>query len=109
MIKHTPGPWSLSNEPFEKSDNGVLQGHVTVDAPSHGALAQVVWKMADAQTSPECEANARLIAAAPDLLTKGKHLAVKLAEVYRAAGQSPKDCQAIREWMETVAKAEGRS
>jgi hypothetical protein len=60
-------------------------------------------------TVEERDANARLIAAAPDMLQKGKHLAVKLAEVYRAAGQSPKDCQAIREWMEAVANAEGRS
>jgi hypothetical protein len=55
------------------------------------------------------EANARLISAAPDMLAAGKHLAVKLAEVYRAAGQSPKDCQAICDWMAAVAKAEGRT
>lgn len=36
------------------------------------------------------------------LTVAGKHLAVKLAEVYRAAGQKPGDCQAIRDWMEAV-------
>ncbi len=40
------------------------------------------------------------------LVTAGKHLAVKLAEVYRAAGQKPADCQAIRDWMAAIAKAE---
>ena len=43
------------------------------------------------------------------LAIAGKHLAVKLAEVYRAAGQKPADCQAIRDWMAALAKAEGRS
>jgi hypothetical protein len=54
-------------------------------------------------------ANARLIAAAPKMLAAGKHLAVKLAEVYRAAGQNPAKCQAISDWMAAVAEAEGRS
>jgi hypothetical protein len=52
--------------------------------------------------------SARLLAAAPDLIQAGKHLAIKLAEVYRAAGQSPADCQAMRDWMKAIAKAEGR-
>lgn len=42
------------------------------------------------------------------LVTAGKHLAVKLAQVYRAARQQPADCQAIRDWMAALAKAEGR-
>lgn len=36
------------------------------------------------------------------LAQAGKHLAVKLADVYRAAGQNPADCQAIREWMTAI-------
>lgn len=43
------------------------------------------------------------------LVAAGKHLAVKLAEVYRAAGQKPANCQAIRDWMAALVKAEGRS
>jgi len=35
----------------------------------------------------------------------GKHLALKLADVYRAARQQPADCQAIRDWMAALAKA----
>lgn len=42
------------------------------------------------------------------LITAGEHLAVKLADVYRAAGQKPADCQAIRDWMTAIAKSEGR-
>lgn len=33
------------------------------------------------------------------LAQAGKHLAVKLAEVYRAAGTNPAGCQAIRDWI----------
>jgi hypothetical protein len=44
-----------------------------------------------------------------ELLLAGKHLAVKLAETYRAAGINPKDCQAIRDWFAAVNKAEGKS
>ena len=66
--QHTPGPWWV--------DQGVdgldLPGHVTINAKNKLALAQVVWVMeddaAEGKPSPEREANARLIAAAPDLL-----------------------------------------
>lgn len=74
-MQHTPGPWKL--EPDWLGDD--LRGHIPVSADrekggqgGHLALAQVVWIMEDdAQmglSSPICEANARLIAAAPELL-----------------------------------------
>lgn len=68
VTKHTPGPWNLDL----KNIGLDLPGHVSVDSRLHGALAQVVWVMEDdasqGRSSPRCEANARLIAAAPDLL-----------------------------------------
>ena len=67
MNKHTPGPWSLG--PLELVGDGL---HAPIHAPSHGELATVVWQMEDdkfdGKPSLACEANARLIAAAPDLL-----------------------------------------
>ena len=33
------------------------------------------------------------------LEARGKHLCVKLADVYRAAHADPKQCQAVREWL----------
>jgi hypothetical protein len=51
----------------------------------------------------------RLAYANTALTSAGKHLAVKLAEVYRAAGRSPAECQAIRDWMAALAAAEARS
>ena len=64
-IKHTPGPWVIA-----ESEQG--RHFRAVSAKKHEALATVVWLMEDDDmdgvTSPECEANASLIAAAPDLL-----------------------------------------
>lgn len=60
--QHTPGPWSIG-------DLAENEGFVSIDASSHGALAEVVVKMDDDPLpSPELIANARLIAASPELL-----------------------------------------
>jgi hypothetical protein len=60
MSKHTPGPWQIKRH-FDP-------GYKFISAQKHTALAQVVWCMEDEDRSPECEANAHLIAAAPELL-----------------------------------------
>ena len=60
MSKHTPGPWGIERH--------YDPGYKFISAKKHTALAQVVWCMEDEDRSPECEANAHLIAAAPELL-----------------------------------------
>ena len=64
-IKQTAGPWVLG-----ESSGG--RHFRAVNATDHSELATVVWVMEDddmeGAQSPECEANARLICAAPDLL-----------------------------------------
>ena len=60
MSNHTPGPWEIKRH-FDP-------GYKFISAPKHSHLAQVVWCMEDEGRSPECEANAYLIAAAPELL-----------------------------------------
>src|SRR5258708_2795590 len=60
--KHTPGPWWIGEE---SEDFG---SHTPIHANEWGAVAQVVTEMADQGESAEGIANARLIAAAPDLL-----------------------------------------
>jgi hypothetical protein len=60
MSKHTPGPWEIEEH--------YHFGYRWISGPEHSQLAQVVWCMEDEDRSPECEANARLIAAAPELL-----------------------------------------
>lgn len=63
MAGHTKGPWGLGERDGD---------YVMIDAPNHSGLASVVWQMEDdrlcGDPSPEKEANARLIAAAPELL-----------------------------------------
>lgn len=60
MNKHTPGPWEIKRHYDSCYKN--------ISAQKHTELARVVWCMEDEDRSPECEANAYLIAAAPDLL-----------------------------------------
>lgn len=61
----TPGPWKIRNLYGDESSR------VAIDAPTHADLARVVWLMSDDEylgtSSPEKEANARLIANAPNL------------------------------------------
>ena len=61
---HTPGPWSIDHDPCFSID----PHSVAISADGHESLAQVVWRMEDEGRSLRCEANARLIAAAPELL-----------------------------------------
>ena len=59
-MSHTPRPWKIERH--------YDSGYKNISAQKHTALAQVVWCMEDEDRSPECEANAHLIAAAPELL-----------------------------------------
>ena len=60
MSKHTPGPWEIKYHPDPC--------YRYISGPEHIALAQVVWRVEEEDRSPDCEANAHLIAAAPELL-----------------------------------------
>lgn len=83
MNGHTPGPWRIS-------DSSWVTNHRDIDAPTHGALAVVVWRMEEDERSPECEANAALIAAAPDLLAALEVAAdaLEMAEFFEKAAQA---------------------
>lgn len=70
--KHSPGPWKFG-EKLSSFDMqqwfGPGEGEfMVIDSPAHGGLAFVVWRMEDDAESPEKEANAHAIVAAPDLL-----------------------------------------
>jgi hypothetical protein len=71
--KHTPGPWVVKGRLVEapsRLDLGVAQAIAGMTAGSRGA-SQI--------TVPEAEANARLIAAAPDMLEALKTIGALLA------------------------------
>ena len=69
MSGYTKGPWRLGALDVTPFGTGFSMG---IDAESHGELATVVWQIEDdkidGKPSLECEANARLISAAPELL-----------------------------------------
>lgn len=103
MSKHALGPWSLG-EP-----EGVGAGlFVPVHSPEHGELATVVWCMEDDNfdevPSPSCEANARLIVAAPELLESLSNL-VGLARL--GAAHLSKYHAALAHAEAIIAKARG--
>ena len=70
MAKHTPEPWGLVGEP-----NGYTVWNVVDDGVNPGCVGRILARVCGAAvTVEEEEANARLIAAAPDLLAALKEL-----------------------------------
>ena len=101
MSGHTLGPWEIDQEYLGDS----LVNHVPISSKKHGSLAQVVWVMEDDKylglNSPTCEANARLIAAAPELLD-----ALKLMlEQFTTTPSTLKDSEARIKAHAVIAKA----
>lgn len=88
MSGHTPGPWSVEQNGFYKSAVTANKG-----------LAHLTWKAGtDRMSREEIEANARLIAAAPDLL-------MALENLENDAGQIPDHAWKIVK--AAIAKARG--
>ena len=97
--QHTPGPWKLGKR--------LPEGSISIDADDHQMLATCVWVMSDAEflgeTSPECEANAHLIAAAPELLAALEEL-LATAEF---KGVNVWDIDAVTKSRAAISKAKG--
>ena len=108
MSAHTPGPWIAS---VQRSKEGRHLGWI-VEA-SEGRGGRIGWpSRAYADTNEEAprdgkeqEANARLIAAAPDLLGAADYAAEAIASV--PAGFPVLD-RALEHLRAAIAKAEGR-
>lgn len=102
--KHTPGPWTVGT--MVNNDGGVSivsdEDRVcSVDAIGDFPRGKG-WKHEDA----ERDANARLIAAAPDLLEALRYLVMHCKGLDRFEGNPINE--AIRAAREVLAKAEGR-
>ena len=99
MNKHTPGPWRTI-----ESTNTTMRTVVGPDFPGQGYIADVnLCRTSDAQ-DVDGEANARLIAAAPELL----QLVKDMREAFYVKG-TRKALLAVMERSKSVMeKAEGR-
>ncbi len=95
---HTPGPWTMRRE-FGTIADVVDENGGVVAIPWHGQKDKTPALVAN----PICEANARLIAAAPELLEALKELAA--LSKFDPANFGPRTDKALR----TIAKAEGRA
>ena len=116
MSKHTPGPWTLHEEPARTfSDGSVDHGGFRVDAPNVEQLAYL-WNAShrwgpDPQPfgASEAHANARLIHAAPDMLAALRDAERAVDEL--CVGQSPENecCLILGRIRAAIAKAEGET
>lgn len=79
---HTPGPWVVHKV-----------SRIRIVAP----LIHVISTDIQGRTQPEAQANARLIAAAPDLLAENKRLRAALEGVIRVADRDTDEFNAARD------------
>jgi len=75
--KHTPGPWFVGRRGYNTA--GIEVGPRYPNGPGIWSIAYVEDEDNDDLPADEQDANARLIAAAPDLLAACKALLVRLA------------------------------
>lgn len=95
MNKHTPGPWHWESDPVKGDPTGRVRYQVTTIGKT---IAQLYYSSYSGGPT-NAEADARLIAAAPDLLAA-------LIGVVRVADRSTDEFDAARA---AIAKAEGRA
>jgi hypothetical protein len=98
MSKHTPGPWYIEGGYLICTDDLEIGAVSSVDRGDDGK-----WCHGEAT-----KANARLIAAAPELLQACASIMVSIASKTKyLEGCDCADCQSIRLVYAAIAKAEG--
>lgn len=101
VTQHTPGPWK-----FDRNNDGLIAFRI---AGNGLILADALFKntIEHAPQRTEAEANARLIAAAPELLEKLQELVGLICSMpgYEERDVTVEDCDAAKE---AIAKAEGK-
>ena len=98
--KHTPGPWYVTGN-LTRYINVRIGGGLIQEVASCGPTE------ADGGYGPQQEANARLIAAAPDLLEALSGMLACWRSVCRAQGWEPEHVVEAVRAQEAIAKATG--
>ncbi|MGE5747314.1 MAG: hypothetical protein ACM33U_08635 [Solirubrobacterales bacterium] len=105
MSAHTPGPWTTRGaQRGPDADIGIV-------APGcAGVIAECFeeFRGRGVRTPMEAEANARLIAAAPELLEVARAAVLELTTVGIGHGHTH-SVDVVRQLQRAIAKAEGRS
>jgi len=79
MTQHTPAPWTIHRNIGKKSEIGIVAN----------AAPCIICTMSNAKEWPqEAEDNARLIAAAPDLLEALRYLTIAVSQIRTAHSEA---------------------
>lgn len=103
-MKHTPGPWK-ANGPSPGNIKGFDDGG-DYAIISGGIIAEAFHRIDD-NTFVDAEANARLIAAAPELLATLKFALAEISDMTTDAFSKGADKEARDRMKQAIAKAEG--
>ena len=114
MSEHTPGPWKAEYrydriEPGSRRKTTRISVGQPINPESESFEQTVCWIIPHVfgYAAPHA-ANARLIAAAPDLLEACKSLVLRYEHLAARYGHLDDDDDPIREGKDAIAKVEGR-
>ncbi len=97
MKNHTPGPWNVTTGEGAHHRDLYIRGPKNVGAPHNVAVARIC---SSGNSKIECDANAHLIAAVPDLLK-----ALKMLWEHRGVA-SDRPASVDKAVLDAIAKAE---
>ena len=96
-MKHTPGKWKVKQWKREKAKDGFVT--VVADSRGHG-----LFQSTEYGESKKVEANANLIAAAPEMLEALK----AMTKLFEKRVPYPNNTQRYKQAIKAIAKAEGK-
>ena len=99
---HTPGTWKVEREELEYSPEGMYLRGLVIHTDEAAIAELIEW-----QAPLEAEANARLIAAAPDLLAACKHAVAVYGELKPDDGANMETLNAYEQLLAAITQAEG--
>jgi hypothetical protein len=97
IMKHTPGKWKVKQWKREKAKDGFVT--VVADSRGHG-----LFQSTEYGESKKVEANAKLIASAPELLEALK----AMTKLFEKRVPYPNNTQRYKQAIKAIAKAEGK-